>query len=99
MKYQIIIEPEASEDVSEAFVWYETQRSGLGSEFLQSVDDVFQRLRRTPEVHAKTYGNVRQTLVKRFPYVVCYVVEDDRVAVVAVFHGYREPTSWQVRVE
>ncbi|MCO6454381.1 MAG: hypothetical protein J5I93_03615 [Pirellulaceae bacterium] len=42
--------------------------------------------------------NVRQTLVKRFPYVVCYVFEEDRVDVIAVFHGHRDPTVWTSRV-
>ncbi len=99
MKYRIIVEPEAAEDVSEAFLWYEAQRPNLGSEFLQCVEDVFVRLSRTPLIHAITHQNARQTLVNRFPYVVCYVVEDDRVVVIAVFHGYREPTRWQVRVK
>jgi plasmid stabilization system protein ParE len=45
------------------------------------------------------YRQVRQTLVKRFPYVVCYVFEEGLVDVVAVLHGHRDPTDWQSRAE
>ncbi|HUE72597.1 MAG TPA: hypothetical protein VMP01_17055 [Pirellulaceae bacterium] len=48
-----------------------------------------------PELHAVVYKNVRQTLVRRFPYVVCYLFEDDKVFVVAVFHGHGDPDSWK----
>ncbi|NWF50541.1 MAG: type II toxin-antitoxin system RelE/ParE family toxin, partial [Ignavibacteriaceae bacterium] len=30
MKYRIIVRPEAEGDLSEAFLWYEDKRKGLG---------------------------------------------------------------------
>jgi plasmid stabilization system protein ParE len=98
MTYPITIQPEAELDLTAAFRWYEGQRPGLGREFLQCVEHVFQRICETPELHAVTYNEVRQTLVRRFPYVVCYVLEADCVDVVAVFHGRRDPNTWQSRV-
>lgn len=65
---------------------------------IECVKAVFERIRQTPELHGVVHRNVRQTLVKRFPYVVCYVFEEDRVDVVAVFHGHRDPTVWKSRV-
>jgi hypothetical protein len=35
---QIVIRPAAAADIEDAFVWYEQQRLGLGSEFLKIVD-------------------------------------------------------------
>ena len=71
----------------------------MGRQFIECVEAVFDRIRQTPELHAVVYQSVRQTLVKRFPYVVCYVLEEDRVDVVAVFHGHRDPTVWKSRVD
>ena len=98
MTYRITIQPEAELDLAAAFQWYEDQRPGLGREFLERVEQVFQRICETPELHAVTYRGVRQTLVRRFPYVVCYIFEADCVDVVAVFHGRRDPNAWQSRV-
>ena len=46
---------------------------------------------------AVTYRTVRQTLVRRFPYVVCYTFEAEEVCVIAVFHGHRDPSDWRSR--
>ena len=97
MNYRLVIQPEAEADLDEAYRWYEKQRSGLGAEFIQRVEAVFERICETPELHAVVYKTVRQTLVKRFPYVVCYVFESACVDVVAVFHGHRDPTAWKLR--
>lgn len=98
MSYRLVLQPGAEADLHQAYSWHEKQRRGLGRELLDCIDAVFGRIRETPELHAVVYRNVRHTLVKRFPYVVCYVVEENRVDVVAVFHGHREPTVWKSRV-
>ncbi len=99
MTYPLTIQPEAEADLAAAFCWYEEQRSGLGLEFLDCVEEVWKRISSTPELHAATYRGVRQALVRRFPYVVCYLFESNEVEVIAVFHGHRDPKSWQSRVQ
>ena len=98
MSYPLALEPEAEADLDEAYRWYESQRRGLGRKFIECVEAVFERIRQSPELHSAVLRNVRQTLVKRFPYIVCYVFEEDRVDIVAVFHGHRDPTVWRSRV-
>jgi len=97
MAFPLIINPEAEDDLGDAYRWYEQQRPGLGGEFFECVEEVFSRIRRTPEIHAVTYKTVRQALVRRFPYVVCYVFEAERVYVIAVFHAHRDSSGWQSR--
>ena len=97
MSYPILISPEAEEDMRSAVTWYEAKRKGLGQEFLGRVDKVFERLSQYPEIHAITYRDVRQTLVRKFPYSVCYVFEDETVEIIAVFHAHRDPHVWQSR--
>jgi plasmid stabilization system protein ParE len=98
MKYQLVVEPEAEVDLDEAYRWYESQRSGLGGEFIACVDAALERIREMPELHAVVYKNVRQALIRRFPYVLCYVLEEPLVSVVAVFHGHRDPAVWKSRI-
>ncbi len=98
MMYQLAIEPEAEDDLDEAYRWYENQRAGLGHEFIAYVDAGLERICETPEQHAVVYKNVRQALIRRFPYVVCYVFEEPWVSVIAVFHGHRDPAIWKSRL-
>jgi plasmid stabilization system protein ParE len=97
MNYPLVITPEAEADMQQASQWYESQRVGLGADFLDRVEKVLDRITFSPEIHAVAYRNVRQTLVRKFPYVVCYILEQDRVDVIAVFHVRRDPSSWQSR--
>ncbi len=98
MYYPLIVNPEAEIDLAEANRYYERQRTGLGREFLSCVDEAFAKLQCDPWLFAESYKAVRQTLVRRFPFVVCYTVENDRVYVIAVFHGRRNPNSWKSRI-
>lgn len=45
------------------------------------------------------YRDVRQKLIQRFPYVVAFLVEQETVSVVAVFHGSRDPGAWRMRLK
>jgi hypothetical protein len=39
MSYRLIIRPEAELDLEDAFAWYESQDTGLGSEFVRAIDN------------------------------------------------------------
>lgn len=97
MKPRLLLESEAKADLTEAFDWYESQRRGLGSEYLAEVASVLEDIERSPEAYAIVQGQTRRALVHRFPYAVFYVVDPELVAVTAVMHGRRDPRRWQER--
>ena len=86
-----ILRPEANEDLSEAYRWYEDKRHGLGEEFLLVVDAAIEKIRRSPDAYPIVYRNVRRVLTRRFPYGIFYIVEPERIVILAVFHGHRDP--------
>ncbi len=51
-----------------------------------------------PELYGAVWEDVRAARVKPFRYVVYYVVFDDRVEVIAVLHGARDPALWHERL-
>lgn len=97
MNRPLIVNPEAEADLAEARTWYEGQRAGLGDVFLASVEDIFARLQRTPELFGKVFQDLRLTRVRRFPYVVIYRIDDDQITVIAVYHTSRDGRGWQRR--
>ena len=84
--------------MEETFWWYERRRRGLGFEFLFALDAAMQALRRLPEGHEVVDLRTRKALLRRFPYLVLYVLEDQVILVTAVFHGHRDPRRWSERV-
>ena len=98
MRRRVLFLAEAELEVIEAFQWYERQRTGLGLEFLLALEAALERLRRAPEGHELVALRTRKVLVRRFPHLVLYAVEDDSIVVTAVFHGRRNPRRWSDRV-
>ena len=95
---RIIFKPEAQLDATEAYEWYEERDPGLGAEFMRAVDLAVHQIKRYPEMYPLVHKNVRQGLTRRFPYSIFYVVEDDLVYVVSVFHASKDPRTWENRV-
>jgi plasmid stabilization system protein ParE len=98
MAVELIIAPEAEEDIAEAYGWYEGRRFGLGEEFLGCVDACIQAICRAPELHAKIHENYRRVLVRRFPYAVFYEHTSESVTVYCIFHTSRDPNKWRQRL-
>ena len=90
--------PEAEREVEQAFWWYERQQTGLGLEFLLAFEAAVESLRRLPEGHEIVALRTRKALLRRFPYLVLYALEEERIVITAVFHGRRDPQRWSDRV-
>jgi plasmid stabilization system protein ParE len=98
MNYRLIIRPEAELDLEDAFIWYESQETGLGSEFVRAIDSCISTIGRNPLTYQIIYQQARRVLVRRFPYCLFYIVEEDTVFVIACFHTKRNPNDWQNRL-
>ncbi len=84
-------------EIKEAHDWYEKKSPGLGGEFLNELDDVFEKIALNPDRYAVEFHNIRAGLLKRFPYVVYYRNKIDHIRLLAVFHASRNPDRWQSR--
>jgi plasmid stabilization system protein ParE len=98
MSCKLIIRPEAELDIQDAFEWYEAQTSGLGSEFIRAVDAGLSSIGRNPLAYQVIYKQVRQILIRRFPYRILYVFDQNLITVIACFHSKRDPKSWEERL-
>ena len=99
MKYELVIRPEAEQDLTESFAWYEDKRKGLGYDFLLQVDAGLRFIARNPEISVPAYKRVRKHIIKRFPYKIIYIVESHRVIVLGVIHGKRGANVMKKRIE
>lgn len=69
---------------------------GLGTEFVEAVDDTVSRIAENPMAFPKVRGEVRRAVLPRFPYAIYFRLADDVVVVLAV-HGRQHPERWQSR--
>lgn len=67
MAAELILAPEAEQDIAEAYSWYEGQRIGLGEDFMSRADACIEAILRTPEKHQVVHETYRRGLIRRFP--------------------------------
>ncbi len=97
MKLPVVLRDEAQAEFDEAFDWYDALRAGLGLEFVEIVQQCFDRISSQPLMCQVIYADIRKSVLRRRPYCVFYRVHTDRVEVIAVFHTSRDPSVWQRR--
>jgi plasmid stabilization system protein ParE len=89
--------PEADADLRTAQAWYEAIRPELAIRFALAVEEAMESIAANPLGFAIVYKNRRRAGVRRFPYGIFFALEDERIVVIACFHGKRNPRRWQVR--
>jgi plasmid stabilization system protein ParE len=87
----------AHADLAEAFRWCEERRAGLGYEFTRFARATLQSIEQNPEQYPLAADDIRKAPLRRFPYVVCYVILNADISVVAVMHSRRHPRRWKER--
>ena len=94
---EIIVRPEAEAEITEAFRWYEEKSEGLGSEFMRALEASLSLIQRNPASYALIHKQMRRAVLRRFPYSVIYIFENNTVVVLACFHASRNPKQWRNR--
>ena len=97
MKLPVVWIPEAEADLNEAVAWYDGIRPELGNRFALAVMDTIEAIAENPLRFPVVHQERRRAGVRRFPYGIFFDVEDQRIVVVACFHGKRNPTRWKIR--
>lgn len=95
---EIFVHREAQIDVQEAFQFYQDKSEGLGFEFMRSLDASLQFIKRNPQSYQTIYKDVRRVLLRKFPYALFYLVEENRIVVIACFNQKRSEIDWLRRI-
>ena len=81
----------SKEDLEIAITWYEKQRRGLGFEFLDCVEVAIKSIAERPELYHIYYSQIRGCIVRRFPFVIFYTIENNEIIVHSVFDSRQDP--------
>jgi toxin ParE1/3/4 len=95
MTYRLI--REASEEISEAISYYETQEAGLGGKLRDEVEALIDKIVASPLLWRERQPGYRRANCKIFPYYVIYCIRGDVIFIVAIGHGARRPGYWRQR--
>lgn len=93
MRYSLIVKPESELDILKSAKWYEGKQQNLGIRFPDEVDDKLSLITQDP-LYQVRYKNTRWALVDHFPYAIHFIIDEDKVIVLAVLGTREDPEKW-----
>lgn len=95
---------EALVEYEDAIEYYESAQAGLGNTFIRDVERALASTLEFPEIGFLVSDtppdlNVRRRIIQRFGVEIDYVVADDELIVIAIFHCKRRPGYWRDRLD
>lgn len=71
----------------------------MGSEFVDLVMEKVEVICSHPKIAAVRYDDTRTFVLKRFPFMIHYIIDEERTAVVVtgVYNTSMNPERWQER--
>ena len=87
----------AEKELNDAAAYYERERPGLGSAFINEVERSIAAVLAHPEIGQVAAGAIRRVLCRRFPYAILYIVKPSELRILAVMNLRRRPGYWAGR--
>jgi len=94
----LILSSLAEQELAEAASFYDSQVSGLGKDFVSSVEVAIEGIKRHPSAWPIVRPAIRRKRLARFPYALVYREYPDMIVVLAVMHLHRRPDYWADRL-
>jgi hypothetical protein len=88
---------EASAELIEAALWYDSKEAGLGKRLRDEIAHVVSRIAEDPLLWRERAGGYRRVNCPVFPYYVAYFIRGDRILIAAVANAHRKPDYWKTR--
>ena len=100
MKYTLLFSDEAFYDLSDACDFYKNVVSEkTENNFKEEIRLGINYLQENPLNLAVKYKNVRIYNLKHFPFQIHFLIKEDTILVIGIFHGRSNPISWTDRIK
>ena len=84
----------AEAELLEQIRYLEGQARGLGRLFFVEIHKAERQLARHPASSPEILPGIRKHLMRKFPYLMIYSIEDGNILILAVAHAKRRPDYW-----
>ena len=93
MPYSVRYTRAAAAEVQIAVSSYARPEVNQAAAFVGDLERTESRLRTQPVLYQRIEGEIRRAVLRRFPYALFYVVESERVVVLALMHQHQKPKT------
>ncbi len=100
MKLSIFYSEQALRDVKVAFEWYRSESKQVGSYFLENLKKAEEVILKSPEAfQIRFYNRLRAYPLRKFPFHIVYLFQDEIIYVLAVFNTSQDPNVLDERLK
>jgi len=96
-QFSIEISDNAEIDFNKSYQYYFEDSLKVADAFFRRIDSSLGRIKHNPFSFPTAHKNIRKYVIKKFPFVIYYQVEDSIIKVIAIFHTSRNPEIWNER--
>jgi toxin ParE1/3/4 len=89
----IVILESAKRDIEQADFWYESKRKGLGDYFLSQLELALEDIQKNPLGYEAKHNLTREKLMRKFPFLVTFKIEESTINVVRIFPCKSDPSK------
>lgn len=94
----IILIPPSDKELEEAIGYYNDQMPGLGEQFYGAFLLTVDYISVAPNAWRKVGNNTRRINIKRFPYLILYVLDGNDILITCIAHQHRNPIYYSNRI-
>jgi toxin ParE1/3/4 len=95
--YKIELSDEAEIDFDKSYEYYTLKSEKTANAFYKQIDSGLRKIGQSPTSHQKVYHEIRKFVLKKFPFIIYYQIEEPIIKVIAIFHTSRNPELWEER--
>ncbi len=81
----------ANVDTIVAYEFYESKRKNLGERFLNELENCYKSIVLNHTTYKVVHTIYRQAVVKKFPFVILYSVDEKDIIITAIFNTSKNP--------
>ena len=97
--YKILIIPKAKDDLAGSIKWYKNKAGEYTSDrFKKCVFETIETLKNDLIENAKISIGLNRVIVKKFPFIIYYLKEENTIIIFGVLHNKRSKTIIEARV-
>ena len=96
-QFSIEISNEAEVDFDKSYEYYLENSLKIADTFFKIINSSIENIKQSPFSFPVAYKNIRKYIVKKFPFVIYFQIEDSIIKVIAIFHTSRNPEIWNDR--
>jgi plasmid stabilization system protein ParE len=91
---KVVFSKFAKSELEDAIAFYELEYPGLGLKFKEEIRKNVNIIKKHLQAWAIERGDIRKSLLHKFPYKIFFSIEKDHIFIIAIAHQHRKPDYW-----